>query len=48
MRNLFPNLCLLLVSCAVGLALCEVSLRLFYPKYRHLADPQFRRDAERI
>ena len=48
MRNLFANVCLVLVSCVVGLALCEVSLRLFYPKYRHLADAQFRRDAERI
>ena len=48
MRNMFANLCLVFVSCVVGLALCEVSLRLFYPKYRHLADAQFRRDAERI
>ena len=42
------NLCLLLVSCVAGLALCEVSLRLFYPKYRHLAEAQFRTDAMRI
>ena len=48
MKNLFANVCLVLVSCAVGLALCEVSLRLFYPKYRHLADAQFRSDALRI
>lgn len=48
MRNLFTNLCLLLGSCVAGLALCEVSLRLFYPKYRHLAEAQFSRDAERI
>ena len=48
MRNLFANVCLVLVSCAVGLALCEVSLRLFYPKYRHLAEAQFRSDAMRI
>lgn len=47
-RNLFANLCLLLVSCVAGLALCEVSLRLFYPKYRHLAEAQFRSDAMRI
>ena len=48
MRNLFANVCLLLGSCVAGLALCEVSLRLFYPKYRHLAEAQFSRDAERI
>ena len=48
MRNLFANLCLVFVSCVVGLALCEVSLRLFYPKYRHLADARFRSDTVRI
>ena len=48
MRNLFVNLCLLLVSCGAGVALCEASLRLFYPKYRHLAEVQFRSDARRI
>ena len=48
MRNLFANLCLLLVSCGAGLALCEVSLRIFYPKYRHLAEVPFRSDAMRI
>ena len=42
------NLCLLLVSCLVSISLCEVSLRLFYPKYRHLAEAQFSRDATRI
>ena len=42
------NLCLLLVSGAAGLSLCEGSLRLFYPKYRDLADPQFRFDGIRI
>ena len=42
------NLCLLLASCAAGLFLCELSLRLFYPKYRDLADAPFRRDASRI
>ena len=48
MKNLFANLCLLLVACVAGLTLCEVSLRLFYPKYRLLADPQFRQDARVI
>ena len=48
MRNLFANVCLLLVSCVAGVALCEVSLRLFYPKYRHFAEAQFRSDARRI
>ena len=47
-RKGIANACLLLVSCTVGLALCEVSLRLFYPKYRNLADAQFSRDAERL
>ena len=42
------NLGLLLVSCAVGLALCEASLRLFYPKYRDLAEALFRSDTMRI
>ena len=48
MRNLFANLCLLLVSCGAGVTLCEVSLRLFYPQYRHMADAQFSSDATRI
>ena len=48
MKNLFVNLCLLLVACVFGLTLCEVALRLFYPKYRHLADAGFRADARRI
>ena len=48
MRNIFANLGVLFVSCLVGLFLCEVSLRLFYPKYRHLADPQIRQDAKRL
>ena len=47
-RSAAVNLCLLLVSCVAGLALCEVSLRLFYPKYRHLAEAQFHTDAMRI
>ena len=48
MRNLFANVCLVFVGGVVGLALCEVSLRLFYPKYRDLAEAQFRRDAIQI
>ncbi len=48
MRNLFANLSLLLGSCVAGMALCEVSLRLFYPKYRHLAEAQFLDDTMRI
>ena len=42
------NLCLLLASCVAGLFLCELSLRLFYPKYRDLAEAPFRRDESRI
>ena len=48
MKNMFANVCLVLVSCAAGLALCEVSLWLFYPKYRYLAEAPFRFDAMRI
>ena len=48
MRNIFANLCLLFVSCLVGLSLCEVSLRLLYPKYRDLAEIRFHEDAMRI
>ena len=48
MRKMVVNLCLLLMSCAAGVALCEISLRLFYPKYRHLTDAQFQRDARRF
>ena len=48
MKNLFANVCLLLVACGAGLALCEVALRLCYPKYRHFAEAQFRADARRI
>ena len=47
-RRTAANSFLLLVSCAVGLALCEGFLRLFYPKYRHLAVVQFHTDAGRI
>ena len=48
MKNIFVNLGLLLVACIAGLVLCEVALRLFYPKYQDLADAQFRADARRI
>ena len=48
MRNTFVNLCMLFVSCVAGLVLCEVSLRLFYPKYRDLAEAQFHHHATRI
>ena len=48
MRTMLKNSCLLLVSCAIGLSLCEVSLRLFYPRYQDLAEAQFEKDALRI
>ena len=41
---MIANLCLLLVSCLVGLSLCEMSLRLFYPRYRPLAEAFFIQD----
>ena len=47
-RRAAVNIGLLLTSCLIGLSLCEASLRLFYPKYRHLAEAQFRSDAMRI
>ena len=47
-RRAAVHLGLLLASGVAGLALCEVSLRLFYPKYRHLAEAQFHTDAMRI
>ena len=48
MRNIVANLCVLFVSCLVGLSLCEVSLHLFYPKYRHLAEARLHQNAMRI
>ena len=48
MRSLFADLCVLVVSCMVGLVLCELSLRLFYPKYVDLAETQVSRNAVRI
>ena len=48
MRTMSRTLCLLLVSCAIGLSLSEISLRLFYPRYRDLAEAQFESDALRI
>ncbi len=48
MKSTAVNLGLLLVASVAGLALCEASLRLFYPKYRHVAEAQFHADAIRI
>ncbi len=45
---LVRNLCLLLVTCLVGLVLCEGSLRLFYPKYAPLAEARARFDTLRL
>ncbi len=45
---LLRNLGLLLVSCLVGLVLCEGSLRLFYPKYARLAEARARFDTMRL
>ena len=38
------NMALLLASCLAGLLLCEAGLRLFHPKYEHLAKPALIRD----
>ena len=38
MRNIFVSLSLLLVSCLASLSLCEIFLRIFYPKYRPLVE----------
>ena len=48
MIHIVRNLCLLLVTCLVGLVLCEGSLRLFYPKYAPLAEARYRFDTLRI
>lgn len=45
---MLANLFLILVSCLAGLSLCELSLRIFYPKYRNVAEAEFNRDAMRI
>ena len=45
---MLANLCLLLVSCLVGISLCEVSLRVFSPQYRYLAEADFSQDERRI
>ncbi len=42
------KICLLTVSCLVGLLLCEGSLRFFYPKYAPLAEARYRFDTLRI
>ena len=44
-RGTIINLSLLLVSCLIGVLLCELALRNFYPKYQGVADPHYyRRD----
>ena len=45
---MLANLFLLLVSCLAGLSLCELSLRIFYPKYRNVAEAQIDFDAMRL
>ena len=35
------NMALMLASCLAGLLLCELGLRLFHPKYEHLAEAAF-------
>lgn len=47
-NNILVNLSLLLVSGLASLSLCELSLRLFYPKYQPLAEAPFTRSASRI
>jgi hypothetical protein len=42
------HILLILASMAVGLALIEVSLRIFYPKYQYDADSSFEKDTARI
>ena len=37
MASALANMALLLASCLAGLLLCEAGLRLFHPKYKHLA-----------
>lgn len=47
-KKILINLSLLLVSGLASLSLCELSLRLFYPKYQPLAETRLSRNAERI
>jgi len=46
--NLISNILLILASLAVGFALIEGSLRIFYPKYQYGADSSFEKDSARI
>lgn len=48
MNSIFINLSLLLVSGLASLCLCELSLRLFYPKYQSLAETRLSQSAGRI
>ena len=43
-RKTITNLSLLLASCLFGIVLCELSLRIFYPKYQGTAESQYDRD----
>ena len=45
---MLANLFLLLLSCLAGLSLCELSLRIFYPEYRHLAEAPVHSNAIRL
>ncbi len=47
-KSLAPNLMLLSISLILGLLLCEVALRLFFPRYEYAADTQFAEDTTRI
>ena len=47
-RTTITNLALLLVSFLLGIFLCELALRYFYPKYQHAAESQYSYDAIRI
>ena len=46
--SLISNILLILASMAVGFALIEGSLRIFYPKYQYDADSSFEKDSARI
>ena len=47
-RRWVENFALLITTCLLGLALCELSLRWFHPKYERVAEAEYARDDFRI
>ena len=47
-RKIITNLSLLLASCLLTLLLCEIFLRIFYPKYQHVTESHYDYNTMRI